>query len=83
MNPQIDRNVVCEYLKDGALLVETSTQRAWKLNTEAASMLRGLVEPTQVNEFIAAMVGGPGMMMVGVGNGPKRRPGPRGASGPA
>ena len=83
MKPQIEKNVVCEYLKDGALLVEPSTQRAWKLNAEAARVWRGLVKPTQVNEFVAAMVGGPGMVMVGVGNGPKRRPGPRGASGPA
>jgi hypothetical protein len=84
--------VICEELGDGALLVDLKTGQRWLLNAAATALWKLDGVAVSMNEFCAQLNAGttcqlapgciPSIKELGLGVGPRRRPSPRGNSGP-
>jgi hypothetical protein len=83
--------VVCEELGEGALLVDIKTGNRWVLNASAAAMWKLEGAAGSISEFCARLnaeticrlaSGTPTISQLGLGAGSRRRPSPRGNSGP-
>ena len=85
--------VVCEELGAGALLVDAKTGQRWMLNAAATALWKLNGAAHSIGEFCAQLNAGttcrlassgavPTMTELQVGAGPRRRPSPRGNSGP-
>jgi hypothetical protein len=84
--------VVCEELGEGALLVELATGKRWLLNAAAVALWKLDAAAVSMSEFCEQLNAGtmyqlatggvPTIKELGLGAGPRRRPSPRGNSGP-
>jgi hypothetical protein len=84
--------VVCEELGESALLVELATGKRWLLNTAAVALWKIDGAKASISDFCAQLNAGtmcllasggvPSIKELSVGSGPRRRPSPRGNSGP-
>jgi hypothetical protein len=84
--------VVCEELGEGALLVELATGKRWLLNAAAVALWKLNGAAGSISAFCARINAGtiyplescgiPSIRELSLGSGPRRRPSPRGNSGP-